>query len=125
MTRTMTPSGTPTPMPILAEVLRPAGGGVGEVLCVVEETDVEEVDREAAGREEEVDTMGEVNTKKEDDAVEEITGEKGDTIKTVFNTPGSVEVSAWVEEGAAILMTSNPDSVADVKTSSFVCVVKG
>ena len=57
MARTMTPSGTPRPIPILAEALRPPGRGVGET-CVVERTDVEEMGRVEACRDE-VD-MGEV-----------------------------------------------------------------
>ena len=46
MARTMTPSGTPRPMPILAEALSPPGRDVGEVEDVVEKPDVEEAERE-------------------------------------------------------------------------------
>lgn len=55
MARTMTPSGTPRPMPILAEALRPPGRGVGEVERVVDNTDVEEAGKWGACRDEEVD----------------------------------------------------------------------
>ena len=59
----MTPSGTPRPMPILAEALGPLGGGVGEVGCVVEKTDVEEVGRVDACKDEEVDMGEEVDSR--------------------------------------------------------------
>ena len=58
MARTMTPSGTPRPMPTLAEALRPPGRGVDEAECIIEETDVEEAGKGAVRRDEEVD-MGE------------------------------------------------------------------
>ncbi len=64
MVRTRTPSGAPTPMPILTEVLRPPGRGVGDVVCIVEEKDVEKAGREEAGGEEEVDLGGKVDTDK-------------------------------------------------------------
>ena len=54
MARTMTPSGTPRPMPILAEALRSLGRGVGEVERVVDKTDVEEAGKGGAVRDEEV-----------------------------------------------------------------------
>ena len=54
----MTPSGTPRPMPILAEALRPPGTGVGEVERVVDKRDVEEAGNGGACRDEELD-MGE------------------------------------------------------------------
>ena len=49
MARTMTPSGIPRPMPILAEALSPLGRGVGEVEGGVEKPDVEEAGRESVG----------------------------------------------------------------------------
>ena len=52
MARTMTPSGTPRPMPILADVLRPPDAGVGEVECVVDKPDVEEAGKGEACRDE-------------------------------------------------------------------------
>ena len=52
MARMMTPSGTPRPMPILAEVLRPPDAGVGEVECVVDKPDVEEAGKGEACRDE-------------------------------------------------------------------------
>ena len=45
MARTMTPSGTPRPIPILAEALRPPGGGVSDAGGGVEKSEVEEVGR--------------------------------------------------------------------------------
>ena len=61
MARTMTPNGTPRPMPILAEALRPLGRGVGEVGCIVERTDTEEADEGEDGRDE-VATVGKTGT---------------------------------------------------------------
>lgn len=77
MARTMTPSGTPRPMPILAEVLRPPGRGVGEVGCIVDKTDVEEAGRVEAGRleacrDEEVDMGVEVDIREEVDTMKEV-----------------------------------------------------
>ena len=48
----MTLSGTPRPVPILADVLRPPGEGVGEVECVVDKPDVEEAGKGEACRDE-------------------------------------------------------------------------
>ena len=62
MARMITPSGTPRPMPTLAEAPRPPGRGVGEVGCIVEETDVEGAGKVEAGRAEEVDMVEEVDT---------------------------------------------------------------
>ena len=49
MARMMMPSGTPRPMPILAEALRPLGRGVGETGCIVEKTDVGDACRGEVG----------------------------------------------------------------------------
>lgn len=74
MARTMTPSGTPRPMPILAEALRPPGRGAGEVVRAVERTDVGEAGGEIGRREVgkwEVDMVEEVGVRELVDMTEQ------------------------------------------------------
>lgn len=89
MATKMTPSGTPRPMPILAEVLRPPGGGGGKVGCVVEKTNVDEASEVEAGRDERVDTGAEVDMRGEVDTGEEVgMGEGVNTEKVVKGETG-------------------------------------
>lgn len=65
MARTVTPSGIPRPMPILAQALGPPGRGVGKVERVVDNTEVGEAGKGGPRRDEEVDVGVEANSDEE------------------------------------------------------------
>ena len=83
MARTMTPSGTPRPMPTLVEAPRLPGRGVDEVGCIVGKTGVGEVCKGEGGRDEEVDVREDVDMREVDMRGEVDMREDVDTGKTI------------------------------------------